>query len=225
MMAFMKKLLFLLIMLLANSIMHSQTNALNYTNLEKYSEDNKKLSQKPKVVFLGNSITEGWAKAMPDFFASNNYVGRGISGQTSTQALLRFRQDVIQLAPKKVVINIGTNDVAENSGPYSQDFTVGNIESMIQLAKQNKIQPIVSSVLPAAQFRWRPEVKDGASKIVALNAALKALAAKHKVAYLDYHTPLKNDQNGLSKDLAEDGVHPTKKCFEIMVELAQKALK
>jgi lysophospholipase L1-like esterase len=220
----MKELLIILLMVV-NAVVYSQTNALSYTNLEKYSEANKKLTEKPKVVFLGNSITEGWAKEMPDFFSKNNYVGRGISGQTSTQALLRFRQDVIQLGPKKVIINIGTNDVAENSGPYNQDFTVGNIESMIQLAKQNKIQPIVSSVLPAAQFRWRPEVKDGASKIVALNAALKALAAKHKVAYLDYHTPLKNDQNGLSKDLAEDGVHPTKKCFEMMVELAQKALK
>jgi lysophospholipase L1-like esterase len=221
----MKKIFLFLKMAVVCSCAFGQTNAINYTNLTKYNEANKSILKKPEVVFLGNSITEGWAKTMPDFFTKNNYLGRGISGQTSTQLLLRFRQDVIDLKPKKVLINIGTNDVAENSGPYDQAFTVGNIESMIQLAKQNKIMPIIASVLPAAKFSWRPDVKDPGSKIVALNAALKSLATKHKVGYLDYHTPLKNNENGLSKDLAEDGVHPTLKCFEMMVTMAQKALK
>jgi lysophospholipase L1-like esterase len=203
----------------------AQVNAINYANLNRYHDENKALNKKCEVVFLGNSITEGWAKTMPEFFTKNNFIGRGISGQTSSQLLLRFRQDVILLHPKKVVINIGTNDVAENSGTYNQDFTVGNIESMVQLAKQNKITPIIASVLPASAFGWRPEVKDGASKIIALNTALKSLANKYKIIYLDYHTTLKNDVNGLSKEMAQDGVHPTKKCFEIMVDLALKALK
>ncbi len=202
----------------------AQSNVLDYTNFNKYEAKNN-LEKSPKAVFYGNSITEGWVEAMPDFFTNNNYIGRGISGQTSAQLLLRFRQDVIDLKPKILVLKIGTNDVAENSGPYNETFTLGNIESMVEIAKQNKIKVILCSVLPAKKFHWRPSVTDGTEKILSLNIGIKNLAQKHKVTYLDYHTKLKNKDNGLDKDLAEDDVHPTLKCYELMAKMAQTAIE
>jgi lysophospholipase L1-like esterase len=223
----MNKSIFLLtsILLLHFCINAQNTNAINYANLSKYADANASLTKSPEVIFLGNSITEGWVKIMPEFFSNNNFVGRGIGGQTSSQLLLRFRNDVINLKPKKLIINIGTNDIAENSGTFNQDFTIGNIESMIELAKQHKIKPIIASVLPAVQFPWRKEIMDVANKIIMLNEGLKALAKKHKIVYLDYHTMLKNENNGLSKEMAEDGVHPKKKCFELMANAAIQAIK
>ena len=113
---------------------------------------------------MGNSITEGWVRTHPDFFKTNGYIGRGIGGQTSYQFLLRFREDVINLSPALVVINAGTNDVAENVGPYNEEYTFGNIISMVELAKANKIKVILTSVLPAATFKWRPEIKRRSSE-------------------------------------------------------------
>lgn len=124
----------------------------------------KPAKKEKRVVFLGNSITEGWVRTHPDFFKTNGYIGRGISGQTSYQFLLRFREDVINLSPALVVINAGTNDVAENTNPYNEDYTFGNIVSMVELAKVNKIKVILTSVLPAAAFKWRMEIKDAPQK-------------------------------------------------------------
>lgn len=202
---------------------NAQINALDFANFTKYHEANKTVTA-PKAVLLGNSITEGWANEMPDFFTQNKYVGRGISGQTSSQLLLRFRQDVIDLKPAVVVINIGTNDIAENTGPYDEKFTLGNIESMLEIAKNNKIKVILASVIPADRFSWRPTVTDGATKIIALNEGIKKLCKKHKVTYLDYHSALANKKGGLDKEMAEDGVHPTIKCFGIMAKLLKAAI-
>ena len=131
-------------------------------NLDRYAEANAALPAPAKgekrVVFIGNSITDGWPNAHPDFFKSNNYVGRGISGQTSPQLLSRFRQDVINLKPVAVLINIGTNDVAQNTGPYNEEFTLGNIMSMAELADANGIKVILSSVTPAGEYPWRKEI-------------------------------------------------------------------
>jgi lysophospholipase L1-like esterase len=114
--------------------------------------------------------------------------------------------------------------VAENAGPYNEQFTIGNIESMIQLAKANKIKVILASVIPATKFYWRDSVTNAAEKIISLNKCLLALSKKHKISYLDYHSKLKNSENGLSSDMAEDGVHPTLKCFEIMAKMVLKSL-
>jgi lysophospholipase L1-like esterase len=176
-------------------------------------------------VFLGNSITDAWAVKDVAFFADNNFVGRGISGQTSPQLLVRFRQDVINLKPKTVIIHIGTNDIAENTGPYDQAFTLGNIESMVDLAEKNGIGVIIASVLPATQFRWRPKLGDRSGEIVLLNEQLKAMAIDRGLKYIDYHAALKNDVNGMDVDLAKDGVHPTMKAYKIMAKLALEALK
>ncbi len=192
----------------------------------KYAADNKKLvTGEKRVIFLGNSIVENWARMQPEFFTENNFLGRGISGQTSPQTLVRFRQDVIELKPEVVLINIGTNDIAENTGPYDPDFTIGNIESLVEISKANGIKVVLSSVLPAAQFSWRKQLTDVPNKIIALNERIKALAQKHKVPYCDYHSALKNAQNGMDPDLAEDGVHPSLKGYMIMGRLALQHVK
>jgi acetyl esterase/lipase/lysophospholipase L1-like esterase len=183
----------------------------------RYAGENKKIKPGEKrVVFLGNSIVENWVRMQPDFFTDNHFVGRGISGQTSQQILLRFRQDVIDLKPEIVLINAGTNDIAENTGPYDPDFTIGNIESMLEMAQANGIKVVLSSVLPATEFAWRKQLTDVPNKILDLNERIKALAQKHKVPYCDYHSALKNANNGMDPDLAEDGVHPSLKGYLIM---------
>ena len=129
-----------------------------FANFKRYDQANKELpapaKKEKRVVFLGNSITEGWVNIHPEFFKENGYIGRGIGGQTSYQFLLRFRNDVINLKPKLVIINAGTNDAAENTGPFDLDITFGNIASMAEIAKANGIKVILTSVLPAAGFRW-----------------------------------------------------------------------
>ncbi len=200
----------------------------DWANLAKYRATNQQLSApKPdehRVVFMGNSITENWVYLNPDLFRQNPYIGRGISGQTTPQMVLRFRQDVLDLKPEIVVINAGINDVAENTGPYDQQTTLGNIISMVELAQANDIQVILASVHPATGFPWRKEVTQVAEKIVQLNAAIKDYAGKNKLTYLDYHTAMKNEQNGMSPDMAEDGVHPSVAGYKVMEGLAQEAI-
>lgn len=200
----------------------------DWANFRRYSEANKKLPApkdgENRVVFLGNSITEGWVRAQPDFFAKSNYIGRGISGQTSPQALLRFRPDVVDLKPKVVVINIGINDIAENTGPYNPEFTLGNIASMVEIAKANGIKVVLASVHPAYEFPWRKDISDVPNKIIRFNERLKQYAQSQGVVYLDYHSAMKDSRNGMAPDIAEDGVHPTLKGYQIMAPLAEAAI-
>lgn len=196
--------------------------------LAKYKEINKTIATpKPnerRIVFLGNSITEGWVRVDSNYFIKNNYIGRGISGQTSTQLLLRFRQDVLSLKPQAVVLHIGTNDVAENTGPYDPEFTLGNIQSMVEIAQANGLKVILASVLPATNFEWRRSVGNRSDMILDLNKRIKAYADRNKIPYIDYHSAMKNDTNGMNPDLAEDGVHPTLKGYKIMEDLVEKAI-
>ena len=196
--------------------------------LAKYKEENKKiLPPKPnenRVVFLGNSITEAWAKADSNFFIKNNFIGRGISGQTSVQALLRFRQDVLSLNPKTVIIQIGTNDIAENTGPYSEDFTFGNIQSMVEIAQANGLKIILASILPATNFEWRRSVGNRSAMIIALNKRLKTYSDLNKITFIDYHSVMKNEQNGMNLDIAADGVHPTLKGYKMMEAMIEKII-
>lgn len=200
----------------------------DFGNLAKYKEANKKvIVAKPnekRVVFLGNSITEAWAGQDSVFFQQNNYIGRGISGQTSVQLLLRFRQDVLALKPKAVVLNVGINDIAENTGPYNQDFTFGNLQSMAEIAQANGIKVILSSILPATKFEWRLSLGNRSAMIIDLNKRIKAYSEQHKILFIDYHSALKNEQNGMNSDLAEDGVHPTLKAYKIMEKLANQTI-
>ncbi len=198
---------------------HAQND---WANFGRFEQENKKLLASPTqskrlVVFLGNSITEGWASMRPSFFADNDFVGRGISGQTSYQFLLRFRDDVINLHPRAVVINAGTNDVAENNHVYNEDRTFGNIVSMAELAKANNIKVILTTVLPAAGFGWNGSVKDAPEKIKSLNARIEDYARKNKIPFVDYFTPLvAEDGISLPAKYSNDGVHPTEAGYEIM---------
>ncbi len=198
-------------------------SAQDWAKFSRYEEANAKVTQKPKAVLMGDSITDGWAKADEAFFTDNNLVGRGISGQTTSQMLVRFRRDVVDLAPKYVLILAGTNDIAKNNGDISLENILGNIISMCEIAKANKIKPIICSVLPADRYRWRPEVAP-AEDIVKLNAMLKEYADSEKIKFIDYHSVLKNENNGLPAEYAPDGVHPTIECYKIMEQMVLEAL-
>ncbi|MEZ4827897.1 MAG: GDSL-type esterase/lipase family protein [Bacteroidia bacterium] len=201
----------------------------DFANLARYKEANSQVKPpepgENRVVFLGNSITEGWVNADPGFFTENHFIGRGISGQTSPQLLLRFHQDVVALRPKVVVIHIGTNDVAENTGPYDLLFTMSNITAMTDIAKANGIQVVLASVLPATKFEWRRALGDRSDMIVDLNRRIEAFAREHDIPFVDYHSAMKNNKNGMNPDLAEDGVHPTLKGYKIMEDLITSTLE
>ena len=201
----------------------------DWARLGRYAKANKELpapaKKEKRVVFMGNSITEGWVKIRPDFFEENGYIGRGIGGQTSYQFVVRFRPDVINLKPKLVVINAGTNDVAENTGPFDLQTTFGNIVSMVELAKANKIKVILTSVLPAAKFGWNKSIKDAPAKIEALNALIKEYAKKNKIPYVDYYTPMvTGPERALNPAYSKDGVHPTAEGYEVMEVLIKPAI-
>lgn len=201
----------------------------NWANYKRYEKANKELptptKKEKRVVFMGNSITEGWVKIHPEFFKENNYIGRGISGQTSYQFLLRFRNDVIQLKPKLVIINAGTNDIAENSGPFDIDITFGNIASMAELAKANKIKVILTSVLPTTGFKWNKELTDVPERIEALNARIKAYAKANKIPYVDYYEPMvSGPERALNSSYSKDGVHPTLDGYLVMEALIKPAI-
>lgn len=202
--------------------------AQDWANLKRFQKENTELTMskpnKHRVVFMGNSITEGWLNIRPDFFANRPYVNRGISGQTTPQMLLRFRQDVINLNPSVVVILAGINDIAGNTGPSTIEMISDNIISMAELAKANNIKVILCSVLPAYDFPWRPGLEP-AEKVVKLNKLLKTYANKHNLVYVDYFSAMANESNGLKKELGSDGIHPNKTGYLIMEPLIEKAIK
>ena len=206
----------------------------DFADYKRYAEANAQLPQPAKndkrVVFMGNSITDMWVSTHPDFFKKHGYIGRGISGQTSYQFLLRFRQDVINLKPKVVVINYGTNDIAENTGAYSEDITYGNVLSMVDMARANGIKVILCSTLPAQYFSWRRDITDGMQKIRSLNNRVKAYCKASKIQYVDYFAAmLSPDGLGLNKDYQKDCVHPNAAGYDVMESLIvpaiEKALK
>lgn len=226
----MKSLKQILTLLMLAVALNGMAQAQDWANFKRYEKADSALKETRnpgrRVVFMGNSITDHWYKMRPDFFNDNDFVGRGISGQTSYQMLLRFREDVINLRPAAVVINSGTNDVAINNHPYVEDRTFGNIVSMAQLARANGIVPILTSVLPAAAFRWRPEIKDSAEKIASLNARIKEYADANCIMYIDYYTPLVHGENrALNPAYSNDGVHPTPAGYEVMEATALPVIR
>ncbi len=195
-----------------------------WANFKRFKEANAEVTTAPKAVFMGDSITEGWARIDADFFKNNNFVGRGISGQVTSQMLVRFRQDVLELNPKYVVIMAGTNDIALNNGPIELKNVLDNLKSMCELAKFHKKKVILCSVPPANRFGWRKELKP-ADDIIKLNEMIKEYAASAKIPYVDYHSAIKDSENGLPEKYAKDGVHPNLECYKIMEEIVMKYIK
>jgi lysophospholipase L1-like esterase len=195
--------------------------------LKRYEEDNEKMpapaKDEKRVVFLGNSITEGWINKDPEFFQSHKYINRGIGGQTTPQMLVRFREDVVNLRPHVVIILAGINDIAGNTGPSKLENVAGNIISMAEIAKANGIKVILCSVLPAIGFPWHPGI-DPVPSINKLNAMLKTYANKNRLTYVDYYSAVVDDKRGFKKELAIDGVHPNLAGYKILEPLAEAAI-
>jgi len=199
----------------------------DFAGLCVYRDDNNRLraaGARPKVVFMGDSITWLWKQTDANFFPDGQIVDRGISGQTTPQMLVRFRNDVIDLHPQAVHILAGTNDIAGNTGPATIETVEGNIASMAELARAHGIKVIIGSVTPAAEFGWRKTIPHPAQTIERFDAWLKDYAQRNGFAYVDYHTPMASSDGGMKPGLSLDGVHPSPKGFALMEPLARAAI-
>jgi lysophospholipase L1-like esterase len=211
----------------AGQFAYMQVRLADWPQLAKYKAADAALPPPAKgedrVVFYGASMTEFWGRNGSVFFAGKPYVNRGISGQTTAQMVARFRQDVINLHPKVVVILGGTNDVAGNTGIMTPQMTEENWESMADMAKRNGITPIFASITPATDFWWHRGLAP-AEKIRERNAWLKKYCEEHSLIYLDYYSVLTNADGGMRSDLSGDGVHANVKGYQVMAPLAQAAI-
>ena len=225
---------FSVLIALALSIQGSKSLAQDwrsFANVDRYAEANLKLSKGPahdnRVVFMGDSITEGWGYFDPEFFQGSGYINRGIGGQTTPQMLLRFRSDVTELEPKVVVILAGTNDLAGNTGLTDVQTIADNIKSMCEIADHDGIRVIIASVLPAIDFPWKSGMEP-ASKIVKLNLMLQLYAQENNFIYLDYYSSLVDEEGGLKVPdytAANDLVHRNKLGYVVMEKLANQAIQ
>ena len=221
-------LLLLLTSLIVNAQQKINENWADWANFKKYADQNKavppKIKGERRVVFLGNSIFEGWLRSRPEFFAGKPYYDRGISGQTTPQMLLRFYDDVLALNPDVLVLKCGINDIAQNTGPYDPAKTINNIKAIAQLARANKIKVVLCSVLPANDFKWRPGLEP-ADKVIALNAAIKQFADEQDYFYLDLYSSVVDENKGMKKEYASDGVHPTVEGYKVIEPLVEDAIR
>jgi lysophospholipase L1-like esterase len=199
-----------------------------FANIARYQAENAQLAPpaagENRVVFMGDSITDGWGRKYGTFFPGKPYVNRGIGGQTTPQMLIRFRPDVIALKPKVVVILAGTNDIAGNTGPSTLEMIEDNLTSMAELAKANGIKVVFSSVMPVCDYIKTQTVRRPPEQIIALNAWIKDYAAKNGLVYLDYYTPMLDDKQALKQELTYDGLHPNDAGYNLISPLAEKAV-
>jgi len=205
---------------------HDRKVLSDFGELEHFKEADMKLpapaTGEQRVVFMGDSITEGWK--LDQAFPGRPYINRGISGETTPQMLVRFRQDVIDLRPKVVVILAGTNDIAGNTGPMTLEQTEGNLASMAELASANGIRVVLCSILPAFDYPWSPGLEP-APKIALVNAWLRGYATAKGFVYVDYYSAMKDDRGGLPETLSQDGVHPLPAGFAVMAPLAEAGIE
>ena len=218
----MKRLL-IITMMFWNLLFNGAAQTPDWANKARYAQANIELQEAApdplRVVLMGNSITEFWEETHPAFFKTNHLAGRGISGQVSSQMLARFRQDVINIKPRIVIINCGTNDIAENNGPYDEDITMDNIKSMTELALAHDIKVVLSTVLPCDEFCWNPSIKNVVTKIQHLNQCIKEYAASLQLPVIDYYPALTADGKSLFHGYTEDGVHPNATGYDQMEAL------
>ena len=215
-----------LLLMLFPMLTQAQTTQ-DWPNLGRYRDANARIglptANEDRVVFMGNSITDAWINSVPEYFSGRGYIDRGISGQTTPQMLIRFRQDVIALKPKVVVILAGTNDIAGNTGPSTLEMIEDNLESMAVLAKAAGIQVVLSSVLPVYDYPWKPGLQP-AEKIITLNKWIKNYAMQNDCLYLDYFPSVSDDRNGMKAEYSKDGVHPNAEGYKVMGALADKVI-
>jgi acyl-CoA thioesterase I len=202
-------------------------SAMQFADLAHYEAVNRELpapaAGESRVVFLGDSITQAWGDLEPAYFGRSDRINRGISGQTTPQMLLRFRQDVIALKPAAVHILAGTNDIAGNVGPMDLETIESNLASMVDLARAHDIAVVLASVLPASDYPWRPGLNPG-PRILALNDWLRRYARERHLVFVDYYSALTDGALGIRAPLAPDGVHPSREGYEIMMPLAEAGI-
>lgn len=204
-------------------------NLNDWAHLKKFEKENqnlKKINDPNRVVFMGNSITEGWSNFDKNFFKDNPFVNRGISGQTTPQMLIRFRPDVVNLSPKSVVILAGINDIAGNTGPITIENTAENIISMAEIATANNIQVFICSTLPAIDFPWSPGLNPS-PKVIKLNSLLKKYCDDNNITYVDYFSSMVDNNGGLRVPeftTPDDLVHPNLAGYKVMEKIILSAL-
>jgi lysophospholipase L1-like esterase len=205
---------------------HDRELTVDFGDLERYKAADEALGMPAagvrRVVFMGDSITDAWK--IEDSFPGKPYVNRGISGETTPQMLVRFRQDVIDLEPSVVVMLAGTNDIAGNTGPMTLEQTEENLASMADLATANGIKVVLCSILPAFDYPWSPGLEP-APKIATLNQWIKSYAARKGYIYVDYYSAMKDDRGGLPPALSKDGVHPLPAGYAIMAPLVEAGIE
>ena len=201
---------------------------LDWPNLGRYRAENEELktsgNDKIKTVFMGDSITEGWSLNDPEFFSRNNFVNRGVGGQTSPQMLIRFKQDAIHLNPELIIINAGTNDIAANTGPASPEMIIDNICSMAEIGLKNDIRIALSTILPVYKYPWNEKVTNVPDRISKVNTALQKYSEKHSLIFIDFFKSMVNEQRGLKAAYGVDGVHPTKQGYKVMSNVVKNTI-
>lgn len=204
-----------------------KASAQDWANLDRFKEENTEVglprTNEDRVVFMGNSIIQGWEEYLPEFFDNTNYINRGIGGQTTPQMLIRFRQDVLNLYPKVALILAGTNDIAGNTGASTLEMIENNLYSMSELAKAHNVEVVLCSVLPVYDYPWQTGL-DPAEKIIELNRRIKNYANTHGIVYADFFSPMVDEKNGLKNEYTYDGVHPIRAGYEVMAPIAEKAI-
>lgn len=203
----------------------AQASKGDWAKFGRYESANAEVKVRPRAVFFGDSITDGWAKTDPAFFTSNNFIGRGISGQTTAQMVVRMRRDVIDLHPKYMVLLAGINDIAMNNGTIEIVNVFGNIVSMVELAKVNRIRPVLCLVFPTTEVRWRRELGDPTGKINELNGLITEYARKNKIPLVEYMKDVDKSSGCLPKSLSDDSIHPNIDGYKIMEAEILKILK
>ena len=195
-----------------------QSDWAQYYRYERENDSIRAMGSNPRVVFMGNSITDFWGSRRRDFFASVQAVSRGISGQTTQEMLSRFQADVVELKPEMVVILAGVNDIAMNNGPISIEHIVQNIVSMCEIARYHHIEPVLCSPLPCSYFYWRPELKP-AQMVVELRDMIESYALKTNTRYVDFYSVLEDGNGGIQKMYSDDQCHPNQNGYMMMEEV------
>jgi lysophospholipase L1-like esterase len=216
------------ILRLQAELQQAQDKLKDWANLARYRDDNTQVHApargETRVLFMGDSITDGWGRKYGKFFPGKPYINRGISGQTTPQMLIRFRPDVVDLQPSVVVILAGTNDIGGNTGPMTLEQIENNLMSMAELARSHKIRVVLASLLPVCDYIKPQTQRRPMEKITALNAWMKDYAARKGFVYLDYFSAMLDDRNMLKQELTYDGLHPNDAGYEVMMPLAEKAI-